>query len=214
MKRATFIALPLLALLGIAGCSATPHSQPQAQDTSTPSAVVNIDGAGPQEKEVSIPSSARSVIVDVACTGGGVLTVTTNSDATRIGTCDGNSRFTVPTPKQQDLRLQLFVGDAVKLHATAEFNDDEVQPDAGLKAACSIVSAGEQARTDNNGSALRHAGTELATADVPTAVRNDIAEIAAEYKGDTTNGDGAHDRVNAACMNNDTPVTTSSSNGG
>ncbi|MBF4616413.1 hypothetical protein [Curtobacterium sp. VKM Ac-1376] len=214
MKRYTLVAIPLLAVLGASGCSTSGANAGEQPSKAATSATIELAGSGAQEKEAPIPSTARSIVIDVTCDGGGVLTVTTNSGATRIGRCDGEAQFTLPTPKQQQLRLNVFVGDNVEMRATAEFKDDTFKRDDDLAAACDIVSAAQQALTDNDPAAERSAGAKLQAAAVPASVRGDARTLAREYAGGAPDNSGAQDRVNAACMNNDTPVTTSSTTGG
>jgi hypothetical protein len=213
--RPFLIAASMVTVAALAGCSG---DQGPASDAETPRAVVAflaMSGAGPQRQQGSVPVGMHSVRVQVDCSGGGVLGLTTNSDASRVGRCSGRQQqFTLPTPQAPVLELNVFVPRAVHVRAMARFSVTRFEPNTDLRTVCDAVSAADQATQDGDRAPLASAVGRLRGLHAPSITQQDLAALAVAYRTGDIADSREHDRIAAACMNNDTPVTISTGGGG
>ncbi|WP_194764484.1 hypothetical protein [Microbacterium sp. UFMG61] len=145
--------------IALGGCSA-PSTAPSTAPTSssaaptptpTPEAVVvdlsaePISGVGPTEQHPGVafpaPEGARSVTLDVECTGGerfviGITTAMSLDTARLERTCTGVQSMIWPVSKSAAPTLYIWAPDGVAWTVTPRFSADEFETDETIAAEC------------------------------------------------------------------------------
>jgi len=139
---ARLVGLALVAVM-LAGCSA-PASGPArhtavAVDTSTWKPVT-VSGTGKTSQAVVVPKGARSLAIEVACSGTGMFSLSFSIDRynSRYGGCGGAANYRVPVPASvgQRLDIQFFTYAEAPFAYTISFSTDRFIVDPRLSVAC------------------------------------------------------------------------------
>jgi hypothetical protein len=156
--------LPLVLALSavtVTGCAATATGATAGDGTPTPSATATatattaetVTGRGPtvvSGDDLVIPDTARSLVVDFECSGGGQYTLELG-DAMMLGqglpqgTCDGPQELSWPLVADTEPMLSITVPDDVEWTATPTFLPEEFATDATLEANCATFSETDSA---------------------------------------------------------------------
>ena len=177
-RAARFIGLTLVALT-LAGCSSAasvpaPHAA-AVVDTSAWKPV-SFSGTGRSAEVVTVPKGARSLEIEVACSGSGLFSVSFAIDqyGSRDGGCGGAAiyRVAVPASVGRKLGIQLRTIAEVPFAYTVTFSPDRFVVDPTLSVACdglttiasSVLNADEgYRRSDETAEAWSKAITAAAT---------------------------------------------------
>jgi hypothetical protein len=224
--RARVVAIVGMALL-LAGCSATVAAAPSATPTPSPTSVV-IHDSNPVRRTVTPPADARSVRIEVTCTGGAVSLMFGGDMQDRGTTCDATHDFSMPSAGDLDVQLDPYP-DAT-FTVTMTFSRAAFTSDPTATAQCSAASAATSALLSaDNG---QHSGQldSGAVHALMTQARSDIedgpfeGEIGGEMstlrtwldanpEGDPTHAPlGAH--ISQLCADNGSPMILHSAYGG
>jgi len=139
---ARLVGLALVAIT-LAGCSA-PASGPTrhtaaAVDTSTWKPVT-VSGTGMTSQAVAVPTGARSLAIEVACSGTGTFSLSFSIERynSRYGSCGGAAVYRVPVPasvgRRLDIQFSTFV--QVPFAYTVTYSTDRFIVDPRLSVAC------------------------------------------------------------------------------